>query len=418
MRWPEVGFESLFATPSRNGVYKSKDHHGSGVPIVNMGELFGFNRIGGQPMSLIRMSDAEMEKSGLINGDLLFGRRSLVEEGAGKCSVVYNSTGPLTFESSIIRVRLDPAVADPEFYFNYFRSPVGRSRIRAIVGGAAVKGIRGSDLKLIKVHLPSIAEQISIRQVIAAYDDLIATNQRRIALLEQTARLLYREWFVHLRFPRHASVPVQSGLPEEWRWLTLGEVCDAIGGGTPPTAKPEYWNGNVVWVTPTDVTRNDCLALLDSDKKISEAGLENSSAKMLPPDTILMTSRASIGFFALMDQPVCTNQGFISILPIYENSRMFLLLNLMHRVEEMIGLATGSTFKELSKKTFRTLPICWPTDALLTKFDEKVYPLIRQVRLIKKQNAQLTRARDLLLPKLMSGQLDASRIPLPEEASA
>ena len=82
MSWPEVDFESVFAVPSRNGVYKSKDHLGSGVPIVNMGELFAFNRIGDQPMSLIQMSDAEMDKSGLIDGDLLFGRRSLVEEGA------------------------------------------------------------------------------------------------------------------------------------------------------------------------------------------------------------------------------------------------------------------------------------------------------------------------------------------------
>ena len=224
MSWPEVDFESLFAAPSRNGVYKSKDHHGSGVPIVNMGELFAFNRIGNQPMSLIRMSDAEMDKSGLIDGDLLFGRRSLVEEGAGKCSIVYKPAGPLTFESSIIRVRLDRAIADPEFFFNYFRSPIGRSRIRAIVGGAAVKGIRGSDLKLIKVHVPPLDEQIAIRQVVALYDDLIATNQRRIALLEDAARRLYREWFVHLRFPGHESVPVKDGVPAGWLSLTLGDV--------------------------------------------------------------------------------------------------------------------------------------------------------------------------------------------------
>lgn len=418
MSWPEVDFESLFAEPSRNGVYKSKDHHGSGVPIVNMGELFAFNRIGNQPMSLIRMSDAEMDKSGLIDGDLLFGRRSLVEEGAGKCSMVYKPAGLLTFESSIIRVRLNRAIADPEFFFNYFRSPIGRSRIRAIVGGAAVKGIRGSDLKLIKVHVPPLDEQIAIRQVIALYDDLIATNQRRIALLEDAARRLYREWFVHLLFPGHESVPVKDGVPEGWLSLTLGDVCDAVGGGTPSTARPEYWGANVTWVTPTDVTRNDCLVLLDSEKKITEAGLDNSSAKLVPPETILMTSRASIGFFALMDKPACTNQGFISVLPKQDSARMFLLFNLLGRVEEMIGLATGATFKEISKKTFRALPVLWPTDTLLNSYEDKTYPLIQQVRLIKKQNQELAKARDLLLPKLMSGQLDVSGIRLPEKATA
>ena len=131
-----------------------------------------------------------------------------------------------------------------------------------------------------------------------------------------------------------------------------------------------------------------------------------------------MTSRASIGFFALMDKPACTNQGFISVLPKHDKSRMFLLFNLLARVEEMIGLATGATFKELSKKTFRALPVLWPTDALLKSYEDKTYPLIQQVRLIKKQNQELTKARDLLLPKLMSGQLDVSGIPLPEVVAA
>lgn len=418
MSWLEINFESIFAEPSRNGVYKSKEHHGTGVRVVNMGELFAFNRIGNQPMSLIQMSDAEMRKSGLIDGDLLFGRRSLVEEGAGKCSMVYRPTTPMTFESSIIRVRLDKSVADPEFFFNYFRSSIGRSKIRAIVGGVTVKGIRSSDLKLIKVHLPPINEQIAIRQVVASYDDLIVTNQRRISLLEDAARRLYREWFVYLRFPGYESIPVANGVPEEWQPLTLSDVCDTVGGGTPSTDRSEYWNGDVLWVTPTDVTRNNCIVLLDSGKKITEAGLANSSAKLVPPNTILMTSRASIGFFALIDRPASTNQGFISVVPKQVDSRMFLLFNLLGRVEEMISLATGSTFKEISKKTFRALPIIWPTETLLGAFEGRVYPMIEQVRLIKKQNHQLAQARDLLLPKLMSGQLDVSSIPLPEDVAA
>jgi len=418
MSWQELDFENLFAVSSRNGIYKSKEHHGSGVRVVNMGELFGFERIGNQPMSLIQMTDAEMEKSGLIDGDLLFGRRSLVEEGAGKCSLVSDPKSPLTFESSIIRVRLDKTKANPGFYFDYFRSPIGRSRIRAIVSGATVKGIRGSDLRLIKVHVPPLHEQIAIRAVVTAYDDLIATNRRRIQLLEDAARRLHREWFVHLRYPGHELVTVKVGVPQGWTNLTMNDVCDAIGGGTPSTERSEYWGGDVVWVTPTDVTRNDCLVMLDSAKKITEVGLANSSAKLVPAETILMTSRASIGFFALMDQPVCTNQGFISVIPKQDNTRMYLLFNMMGRVEEMITLATGSTFKELSKKTFRSLPINWPTPDILQAFEDTVYPMIQQTRHIKKQSEQLKRARDLLLPKLMSGQLDVSGITLPDEVVA
>lgn len=271
-------------------------------------------------------------------------------------------------------------------------------------------------IKKVRLSVPDLDGQKTIAWVLDSYDDLITTNQRRIALLEDAARRLYREWFVHLRFPGHESVPVKGGVPEGWQPLTLNEVCDAVGGGTPTTTRPDYWGGDVVWVTPTDVTRNDYLALLDSEKKITESGLANSSAKLVPPDTILMTSRASIGYFALTDQPVCTNQGFISVLPKQENSRMFLLFNLLSRVEEIIGLATGATFKEISKKTFRALPVLWPTVRLLQSFEENVYPLVQQIRLIKKQNQQL--ARDLLLPKLMTGHLDVSSIRMPKELAA
>lgn len=304
---------------------------------------------------------------------------------------------------------------DKKFLYWILNSQDVRAQIRSTATGAKVRHTAPERIKKVRLKIPSLQEQQAIAWVLDSYNDLITTNQRRIALLEDAARLLYREWFVHLRFPGHEVLPVRDGVPQGWQRLTLNDVCDAIGGATPSTARPEYWGGDVTWVTPTDVTRNDCLVLLDSEKRISQAGLANSSAKMVPPETILMTSRASIGFFALMDQSVCTNQGFISVIPRTDCSRMFLLQNLLGRVEEMIGLATGSTFKEISKKTFRALPIVWPTDDLLRLFEDRAYHLIQQVRLIKKQNRQLVQARDLLLPKLMSGQLDVSTIPQPDE---
>lgn len=129
MSWEEVPFESLYAVPSRNGVYKTKEHHGEGTRIVNMGELFAYDTISDQEMKRLQMSEAELEVSGLANGDLLFGRRSLVEAGAGKSSIVEGLTEPTTFESSIIRVRLDPTQANPRFYFYWLRSHIGKGRI-------------------------------------------------------------------------------------------------------------------------------------------------------------------------------------------------------------------------------------------------------------------------------------------------
>jgi len=408
MSWPEVDFESLFAAPSRNGVYKSKDHHGSGVPIVNMGELFAFNRIGNQPMSLIRMSDAEMDKSGLIDGDLLFGRRSLVEEGAGKCSIVYKPAGPLTFESSIIRVRLDRAIADPEFFFNYFRSPIGRSRIRAIVGGAAVKGIRGSDLKLIKVHVPPLDEQIAIRQVVALYDDLIATNQRRIALLEDAARRLYREWFVHLRFPGHESVPVKDGVPEGWAKLPLGDVAEITMGQSPES---KYYN-----------TDGDGLPFHQgvSDfghRFVKHETYTKQATRIAEAGDILCSVRAPVGRLNFTRDKIAIGRGLSAMRSrTGHQSLLFYQLDALFVEEDMIG--GGAIFASVGKKELFGQLILQPSTSIATAFNRLVSDLDLQIENLDSQNQELAKARDLLLPKLMSGQLDVSGIALPDEVAA
>lgn len=416
MSWPEVDFESLFAAPSRNGVYKSKDHHGSGVPIVNMGELFAFNRIGNQPMSLIRMSDAEMDKSGLMDGDLLFGRRSLVEEGAGKCSMVYKPVGPLTFESSIIRVRLDRTIADPEFFFNYFRSPIGRSKIRAIVGGAAVKGIRGSDLKLVKVHVPPLDVQIAIRQVVAVYDDLIATNQRRIALLEDAARRLYREWFVHLRFPGHESVPVKDGVPEGWSQGSAYDFISILSGGTPKTGVEHYWSGDIPFFTPKDSP--DAFYVLRTEKTLTESGLASCNSRLYPKDTTFITARGTVGKVALAQKPMAMNQSCYALVPKQDYDNLFLFAAIKDAVEHFKQVAVGGVFDAIVVDTFKVIPFVLPDAEVTRAFGNVVRLLFQQAETLLLQNRELAKARDLLLPKLMSGQLDVSGIALPDEVAA
>lgn len=411
MIWDEVKFEENFAAPTRNGVYKSKEFQGSGVPIVNMGELFAFNRISDQDMSLIQMSDAEMEKSGLVDGDLLFGRRSLVEDGAGKCSMVYKPPGPMTFESSIIRVRLNKDVADPEFYFNYFRSPVGRGRIRAIVGGAAVKGIRSSDLKDIVVHRPPLEVQLAIRDVLSTYDDLIYTNQRRIALLEEAARRLYREWFVHLRFPGHEAAKVVDAVPEGWTRKPLSAVAEvnersigvkdrpdevlyidisSVSPGTinevtrydfvdaPGRARRRVAHGDVIWSCVRPNRRSFALVLEPDERLVASTGFAVLSAKEVP---------FSYLYFAT------TTDDFVAYLE---------------------ANATGAAYPAVTSKTFESAGIMVPNDEVMGDFDGWVLPHIEQMGALKRQNKMLAKARDALLPKLMSGQLDVSGISLPQ----
>ena len=271
---------------------------------------------------------------------------------------------------------------------------------------AAVPGVNRNELHARKVTVTrDLVQQRAIAAILSPYDDQIENNRRRIALLEEAARLLYREWFVHLRFPGHEHVAIKDGVPEGWERKKIADVCETVGGGTPSTTVSDYWEGDITWVVPSDVTKNDCLVLLDSERKITERGLRESSAKMVPAKTILMTSRASVGFFALVDDKVCTNQGFINIIPHDEQMRMYLLFNLMSRVTEIRSNAKGTTYPEIAKGRFRHMDIVVPSKTLIIEFGKIAFDILQQVRCLKKSTSQLAQARDLLLPRLMNGEI-------------
>jgi len=260
-------------------------------------------------------------------------------------------------------------------------------------------------LDTLPLQIPDFDIQKRVADILSAYDDLIENNRRRIQLLEQAARLLYKEWFVHLRFPGHEHVNIKDGVPEGWEKKKIADVCETVGGGTPSTKVSEYWEGDITWVVPSDVTNNACLVLLDSERRITEKGLRESSAKMVPAETILMTSRASVGFFALMDREVCTNQGFINIIPHEDDLRMYLLFSLMSRVAEIRSNAKGTTYPEISKGRFRGMDIVVPSNTLVKEFGRVATDMIQQVRCLKRSIQRLEAARNLLLPRLMNGEV-------------
>lgn len=310
---------------------------------------------------------------------------------------------PLTTNQACCNLVIDPKLADHRYVFyalkQSYEALKGQSR------GAAQNNLNASQVKAFEILCPPVATQNAIGNILSAYDDLIENNRRRIQLLEQAARLLYKEWFVHLRYPGHEHVKIKDGAPEGWEKKKIADVCETVGGGTPSTKVSEYWDGDITWAVPSDITKNDCLALLSSERKITEKGLRESSAKMVPAETILMTSRASVGFFALMDHEVCTNQGFINIIPHEDEMRMYLLFNLMSRVEEIRSNAKGTTYPEISKGRFRDMNVVVPPKTLVNEFAEFANDIIRQVRTLKKSKLKLERARDLLLPRLMNGEM-------------
>lgn len=374
----------------------------------------------GTAYSFIEMSDVEPHTKSVVpgstrvwkgsggskfeNGDVIFARITpCLEHGkAAKVSNLTDSKGFGSTEFFVFRNR--GGISDSDYiYYLACSSVIREPAIKSMIGASGRQRAQKTVIENTIVLTPNIQEQFRIASILSAYDNLIENNRRRIQLLEQAARLLYKEWFVHLRFPGHEHVTITDGVPEGWEKKKIADVCETVGGGTPSTKVSEYWDGDITWVVPSDITKNDCLVLLNSERKITEKGLSESSAKMVPAEAILMTSRASVGFFALMDFDVCTNQGFINIVPYEDELRMYLLFNFISRVSEIRSNAKGTTYPEISKGRFRGMYIVIPSKTLINEFASFATEIISQVRCLKRSIFQLEAARDLLLPRLMNG---------------
>ena len=396
-RHEEQPFEALFELPLRNGIHKKKNFHGSGVPIINMGELFDGDRIRIPPENLIEVTDSELERFGIEQGDLLFARRSLVLEGSGKTSLVEELGTAAVFESSVIRVRLDRTKADPDYYLAFFSSPEGRSRVLSIASQTAVSGIRGSDLAKLFVPVPPVQLQREVGRALKGLDDLIENNRRRIELLEETARLLYREWFVNFRYPGHEDVPLVDSelgrVPQGWKCSKIMDVAAIDYGDQLP--KNQMGIGVIpVYGAAKQIGRHD-------------------KANTLEP-TLIMGCRGSCGEVSITDSPAfVTNNSFL-IKPKLCDRRQWLFLLLQDRgVGEFI---TGSAQPQITLANLAYLKIKEPPPELLDEFHRITSPLFELILNFHQQQIKIEEVRDLLLPRLVSGDLDISDLELDLEA--
>ncbi len=192
---------------------------------------------------------------------------------------------------------------------------------------------------------------------------------------------------------------------DHWYRTRFGEVADVFGGGTPSTSEPAFWSGDIAWATPTDVSRLPAPYLFDTARHITRLGLANTSSQLYSPGSIFMTSRATIGAFAIAQRPTAVNQGFIVVVPRHDVERWWLFHEMRSRVDEMIGLANGSTFLEISRKNFMNMEIQMPPPSLLDRFHTLAGPLHQRARVAAQESRVLALLRDALLPKLISGEL-------------
>lgn len=322
------------------------------------------------------------------------------------------SSRPSFTNQQINSIVVDEDKYDPRYVF--YAARLLQDELRAKAAGAATPILNKSAFQNIEIPVPDLPVQRRIAGILSAYDDLIDVNQRRIAILEEMARRLFDEWFVRFRYPGHEAVPLVEtelgNVPEGWAVEEARTAFRFLGGGTPSKTEDSYWtDGTIPWFTPTDLTKSGRTFLDQSELKITDLGLSKSAARLFPANSIMMTSRATLGVFGINTQEATTNQGFITFIPNQRTPLYFLLHLLKREFPRMEAVASGATFKEVTKGALGELLFAIPPEALTHRFEVLAVPIMEQVRTLTRQNTHLRTARDLLLPKLISGEIDVGR---------
>lgn len=371
---------------------------GDGFKMVNMGELFANAQIGEIPMERVPMNDRELENSCLEQGDLLFARQSLVLEGAGQCSYVSSVPESTTFESHLIRVRLDKKKALPLFYHYFFRSPY--SGMSTIVQQCAQAGIRASELGALKVGLPPIETQEAVVKSLSAYDALIENNRRRMALLEESARLLYREWFVRLRFPGYEHTRITVGVPKGWNRKTLGDLCSEIR----ELVSPDTLEPGTPYIGLEHIPRRS-IALGDWGKAEQ---VTSGKSRFRAGEILFGKIRPYFHKVGVAFVDGVASSDAIVIRPADEKLHGLVLMTVSS--DEFVAV-TAQQMKEGSKmpradwKQMQSYSVPVPPSGLLSTFDDVIQLIIAQLKALTFATQKLRAARDLLLPRLMNGEI-------------
>ena len=272
--------------------------------------------------------------------------------------------------------------------------------INGMDSGSAIPSTDRYQIYSIEVEVPPLEEQRKIVAVLDCIDRKININQKVNDNLEQQAATYFQELFINNANPM-------------WQISTISDLGTVVGGSTPSKTKPEYYTDNgIAWITPKDLSINKSKFISHGENDITELGLKNSSATVMPKGTVLFSSRAPIGYIAIASNEVTTNQGFKSVIPYSEIGTAFVYFFLKHSLPVIESAASGSTFKEISGSAMKNIPAIIPDRNTLDQFNSFCAPIFAQQKILEEQNHSLAMLRDSLLPKLMSGAIDIASIQL------
>jgi len=432
------------------------DYSETGVPVIMPKNIIE-GHVSENDIARVSAEHVErLAKHKLEKGDIVYGRRGDI----GRQALVRDTQAGWLCGTGCLRISLGTTVIDPLFLHYYLRQESVIKWISAQAVGATMPNLNTGILRSVPVHVPPLPIQKRIAGILSAYDDLIENNQRRIKILEDMARSLYREWFIHFRYPgsepsphpspngrglaedfrypghdnsagasnwtdegRSEGVSAKDGtnqfvplvdpplgpIPQGWEVVALSDVYETASGGTPSRKVAEYYGCDYPWVKTKELKDG---FILQVEESISTLGLKKSSAKLFPTNTVVIAMYgATIGRLGILSKPAATNQACAAILSKEEGfGRAFAFSFLKENKSELIGLGQGAAQQNISQAVIKNFPFLRPPTHLAVRFSTSVEPMFDSIFNLQVKNRNLRESRELLLPKLLSGEIDLLKV--------
>jgi len=366
---------------------KNDQYITGGTPVVTVEHIDNFRVADFDYPSVTEQDKERLSRYLLRSGDIVFTRVGSVDLSA----YIRPHQDGWMFSSRMLRVRPNENL-DARYLSYFFQQKSFRENLLSIAVGATMPSINTEILEGVSVTYPSLVEQKAIAAVLSSLDDKIDLLHRQNKTLEAMAETLFRQRFV-------------EEAQENWEEKSLLDLVELVGGGTPKTSMEEYWDGDIPWLSGGDIATNHKGFISISEKTITKAGLENSSAKLLPKFATVISARGTVGKFCLLAGEMAFSQSNYGILPRIKDCYFFTYLLVNHLVEELQSAAYGSVFDTITTSTFREAKFAAPPVAKVLEFEDFIASYFDKKLVNQTQIRTLEKLRDTLLPKLMSGEV-------------
>ncbi len=312
---------------------------------------------------------------------------------------------PARVNQHVAIIRANKSKINSDFLKYYLLEPSFKGYMLGLASaGATRNALTKVMIENFKIKAPELKAQTQIASILSSLDNKIELNLQMNQTLEAMAQAIFKEWFVNFKYPG-SNGKLVDGLPKGWKKGSVLEIATLLSGGTPKTEVPEYWNGNIGWLSAKDITANNKRFIIETEKQITKAGIENSATKLLPKFTTVVSARGTVGNYCILSKEMAISQSNYG-LKSKSDLDFFLFIVIENMIEMMQAYSYGTVFDTITTKTFHEMEITIPEKKLMSEFEMAISPIFSKILQNQLQNQTLSILRDSLLPNLMSGKTE------------